>query len=66
MSEWVLFVDYMDLGRWGKLVGNYYFWILVVLGFVVIIGGLLIDWFMIDVLFYLSVLLYVWGSIFIW
>ncbi|WP_336779709.1 MFS transporter [Paenibacillus illinoisensis] len=66
MSERVLLADYTKPGKRGKPVGNYHFWTSAASGFAVIIGGLLIDWLTIDVLFYLSALLYVWGSISIW
>ncbi|MGF9695723.1 MFS transporter [Paenibacillus sp. MABNR03] len=66
MSERVLLADFTEPGKRGKAIGNYHFWTSAASGFAVIIGGLLIDWLTIDVLFYLSAVLYVWGSLAVW
>ncbi|WP_440119009.1 MFS transporter [Paenibacillus sp. QZ-Y1] len=66
MSERVLLADYTVPGQRGKSVGNYHFWTSAASGFAVIVGGVLIDWLTIDVLFYLSALLYAWGALAVW
>ncbi|CAH1211662.1 MULTISPECIES: MFS transporter [unclassified Paenibacillus] len=66
MSERVLLADYTEPGRRGHAVGHYHFWTAAASGFAVILGGMLIDWLTIDVLFYLSALLYVMSGIAVW
>jgi len=66
MSERVLLADYTVAGQRGPAVGNYHFWTSAASGFAVIIGGVLIDWLTIDVLFYLSAILYMWGALAVW
>ncbi|MCD1259509.1 MFS transporter [Paenibacillus athensensis] len=58
MSERLLLADHTEPGARGRLLGSYQFWTSVSSGFAVVFGGYLIDWLTIDVLFYLSALLY--------
>src|SRR5690554_4315018 len=58
MSERLLLADHTEQGARGPTIGNYHFWTSVASGFAVLIGGYLIDWLTIDVLFYMSALLY--------
>ncbi|MNZ69021.1 Major Facilitator Superfamily protein [compost metagenome] len=58
MSERLLLADFTERGSRGGVIGSYHFWTSAASGFAVIIGGMLIDWLTINVLFYLSALLY--------
>ncbi|MDR6723674.1 putative MFS family arabinose efflux permease [Paenibacillus amylolyticus] len=62
MSERTLLADNTLPGQRGQAMGNYHFWTSAASGFAVILGGVLIDWLTIDVLFYLSAALYVGGA----
>ncbi|MFF2155389.1 MFS transporter [Paenibacillus chitinolyticus] len=66
MSERLLLADYTDRGARGPALGNYHFWTSVSSGFAVLAGGYLIDWLTIDVLFYLSALLYAASAWMVW
>ncbi|MCH5585813.1 MFS transporter [Shimazuella sp. AN120528] len=57
-SERVLLADHTTKGDRGKDIGNYHFWTSIASGFAVIVGGYMIDWLTIDVLFYISAVLY--------
>lgn len=58
MSERLLLADYTERGARGGRIGSYHFWTSVASGFAVILGGYLIDWLTINILFYMSALLY--------
>ncbi|GAB6992336.1 MFS transporter [Paenibacillus pini] len=58
MSERLLLADYTHIGKRGPVIGSYHFWTSAASGFAVLLGGYLIDWLTIDVLFYFSALLY--------
>jgi MFS family permease len=58
MSERTLLADYTEQGARGSIIGSYHFWTSVASGFAVIVGGYLIDWLTINVLFYMSAILY--------
>lgn len=58
MSERLLLADYTDQGARGRPIGTYHFWTSVASGFAVLLGGFLIDWLTINILFYLSAILY--------
>jgi len=58
MSERLMLADNTEQGARGKGIGAYHFWTSVASGFAVIVGGYLIDYLTIDVLFYLSAVLY--------
>ncbi|WP_141501904.1 MFS transporter [Paenibacillus luteus] len=66
MSERVLLADYTEPGSRGAGIGSYHFWTSVASGFAVILGGFLIDWLTINILFYLSALLYGTSAWTIW
>jgi MFS family permease len=57
-SERVLLADHTIEGDRGKDIGTYHFWTSIASGFAVMVGGYLIDWLTIDVLFYMSAFLY--------
>lgn len=67
MSERLLLADFTERGMRGAGMGSYHFWTSVASGFAVILGGFLIDSLTINLLFYMSALLYglsawtVWG-----
>jgi predicted MFS family arabinose efflux permease len=65
-SERVLLADYTTAGDRGKDIGSYHFWTSIASGFAVVIGGYLIDWLTINVLFYGSAFLYGVSSWMIW
>lgn len=58
MSERLLLADYTEPGARGAGIGSYHFWTSIASGFAVILGGYLIDWLTINILFYLSAMLY--------
>ncbi|MFC5650291.1 MFS transporter [Paenibacillus solisilvae] len=58
MSERLLIADHSKRGERGIVIGAFHFWTSVASGFAVIIGGYMIDWLTIDVLFYTSACLY--------
>lgn len=58
MSERGLLADGTEHGKRGGTLGNYHFWTSVASGFAVLIGGYIIDWLTIDVLFYVSAGIY--------
>jgi MFS family permease len=58
MSERGLLADGTKPGNRGGTLGNYHFWTSVASGFAVLIGGYIIDWLTIDVLFYVSACIY--------
>jgi Arabinose efflux permease len=58
MSERQLLADYTKPGERGAAIGSYHFWTTVASGLAVVLGGYLIDWLTINVLFYVSALLY--------
>lgn len=58
MSERQLLADYTQPGKRGIAIGSYHFWTTVASGLAVVLGGYLIDWLTINVLFYISALLY--------
>jgi MFS family permease len=62
MSERGLLADGTEQGNRGEPLGNYHFWTSVSSGFAVLIGGYLIDWLTIDVLFYVSAAMYGWSA----
>ncbi|QGQ97869.1 MFS transporter [Paenibacillus psychroresistens] len=66
MSERLMLADHTEQGVRGKGIGAYHFWTSVASGFAVILGGYLIDWLTIDVLFYLSAILYGVSAWVIW
>ena len=66
MSERLLLADYTEHGARGKPIGNYHFWTSIASGFAVLLGGYLIDWLTINILFYFSALLYAAGAWTVW
>lgn len=66
MSERLLLADNTAAGLRGNAIGSYHFWTSVASGFAVILGGLLIDWLTINVLFYMSALLYGASAFTVW
>lgn len=58
MSERLVLADQTERGARGGTIGSYHFWTSVASGFAVIIGGYLIDWLTINMLFYASAVLY--------
>ncbi|WNR43996.1 MFS transporter [Paenibacillus roseipurpureus] len=58
MSERGLLADRTEPGGRGGTLGNYHFWTSVSSGFAILIGGYIIDWLTIDVLFYVSAVIY--------
>jgi len=66
MSERLLLADHTEQGIRGPAIGNYHFWTSVAAGFAVLLGGYLIDWLTINVLFYTSALLYGVSAVVIW
>lgn len=66
MSERLLIADNTRQGDRGTVIGAFHFWTSVASGLAVIIGGYVIDWLTIDVLFYLSALLYAISAYFTW
>jgi MFS family permease len=66
MSERLMLADHTERGARGEGIGAYHFWTSVAAGFAVILGGYLIDWLTIDVLFYLSAILYGVSAWVIW
>jgi MFS family permease len=66
MSERLLLAEYTESGARGPAIGNYQFWTSVASGFAVILGGYLIDYLTINILFYLSAALYVTGAWAVW
>jgi MFS family permease len=66
MSERLLLADYTERGARGTVIGSYHFWTSIASGFAIIMGGYLIDWLTIDVLFYMSAFLYGSSAWVIW
>ncbi len=66
MSERLLLADYTESGARGPAIGHYQFWTSVASGFAVMIGGYLIDYLTINILFYLSSALYAAGAWAVW
>ncbi|WP_053372243.1 MFS transporter [Paenibacillus sp. FJAT-27812] len=66
MSERLLLADYTEAGARGPAIGSFHFWTSVASGFAVIVGGYLIDWLTINILFYLSAFLYGLSAWTIW
>ncbi|USB31637.1 MFS transporter [Paenibacillus sp. YPG26] len=66
MSERLLIADHTTQGKRGAVIGEFHFWTSVASGFAVIIGGYLIDWLTINVLFYFSAILYAWSALVTW
>ncbi|NQX65187.1 MFS transporter [Paenibacillus alba] len=62
MSERLLIADHTREGERGAMIGAFHFWTSVASGFAVILGGYIIDWLTINVLFYASALLYAWSA----
>ncbi len=58
MSERQLLADHTVPGGRGLAIGSYHFWTTVASGIAIVLGGYLIDWLTINVLFYLSALIY--------
>lgn len=58
MSERQLLADTTTAGERGPVIGAFHFWTSVASGFAVIMGGYVIDWLTIHVLFYASSILY--------
>jgi MFS family permease len=66
MGERLLLADGSEPGARGPVIGNYQFWTSIASGFAVILGGYLIDWLTINVLFYTSALLYAVSAWVVW
>ncbi|GLX66037.1 MFS transporter [Paenibacillus glycanilyticus] len=66
MSERQLLADYTIPGGRGAAIGNYHFWTTVASGIAVVLGGYLIDWLTINVLFYFSALVYAASAWAVW
>jgi predicted MFS family arabinose efflux permease len=66
MSERLMLADFTEQGARGATIGNYHFWTSVASGLAVILGGYLIDWLTINVLFYTSALLYGGSAWVVW
>lgn len=58
MSERLLLADVTERGSRGPMLGSFQFWTSAASGFAVVVGGYVIDWLTINVLFYVSAALY--------
>jgi|GEM_PF-390929 len=66
MSERLLLAEYTVPDERGRPLGNYHFWTSAASGFAVLLGGYLIDWLTINILFYISAVLYAVSAWVLW
>lgn len=66
MSEKLLLANFSEEGKRGPVFANYHYWTSIASGIAVILGGVLIDWLTIDLLFYGSAALYGASAWVIW
>nr|WP_246628126.1 MFS transporter [Paenibacillus oenotherae] len=66
MGEKVLLADKTEAGQRGKPIGDYHFWTTAASGGAILAAGYVIDYLTINVLFYVSALLYGISAVLIW